>query len=880
MNLVVTEKNIAAQKLAEILAEGKPKADKVYSTPVYRFRRAGEDWVTIGLKGHILGVGFPDRLTYRKGKGWVGVDRDGVIIPASIPASLDKPPFKARRPFTADGVELSQWSIPSLPYLVYAPLIKSPDEKEIIRSLKNLAAKSESIVIATDFDREGELIGSDARNIITTVAEGVPVSRARYSALTKEEITHAFANLVDIDQALADAGESRQFIDLIWGAVLTRYLTTVKRTGMNDVRSAGRVQTPTLALIADREKERIAFVPEDYWVIKGDFSRGSDEFTAAYEKDQIKNEAEAMGVMSRLEGVDSGRILNVEKKTRRRPAPVPFNTTSLQAAAASEGLAPGRTMRIAETLYMNGLISYPRVDNTVYPPSLDLAGTVKMLTGNPAYAPYANALLSKGKLTATRGKQETTDHPPIHPTGVGDPGKLKGEEWKLYNLIARRFMATLSGPAVIEGTKVTIDVNGETFILKGDVVVQPGYQAIYPYGSNKDVEIPALEPGEAVIFRGARIDKKQTEPPARYSQGKLIQEMEKANLGTKSTRSSIIDRLYEVHYVVNDPLEPTALGMAVIEALERFAPHITSPGMTSELESEMDGIVAGKTSQTDVVSHSRDLLAEVVGELIPNREQLRDVIADAANADARVGTCPKCGGDLLLKTAARKSGRGNQHFVGCSNWPDCDVTYPIPDGKYEAIEEPCPVCGTPQIKVTAFRARKAQTHCLNPDCSTNQEPEVFIGKCAACEKMGKEGKLIAHRNPRTMKRYARCTNYEECNTSYPLPREGELTWEGEYCETCGAPIVVIKTRRGPWHLCINMSCPSKEKPAEDTEGGKPARGGSSKGGKAASTRKTTAKKTSTRAGSTAKRTSSTSRKSTTSKASGSKTTDGASSEDI
>ena len=249
MKLVVTEKNDAATKIAALLGVKKPKADKVYSTPVYRFEVDGEEWVTIGLRGHILEPDFTPTLIYKKRGGWRGVTAEGEAVPVQLPASLTRPPFKKKKPFIEDGVELKAWKMDALPYLIYAPIEKLPKEKEIIRSLKNLAKKADSIVIATDFDREGELIGSDALSCIQEVNPTAPVSRARYSAFTKEEITHAFSNLVELDTNLASAGASRQDIDLIWGAVLTRYLTLVKFAGYGNVRSSGRVQTPTLALI-------------------------------------------------------------------------------------------------------------------------------------------------------------------------------------------------------------------------------------------------------------------------------------------------------------------------------------------------------------------------------------------------------------------------------------------------------------------------------------------------------------------------------------------------------------------------------------------------------------------------------------------------------
>lgn len=832
MKLVVTEKNIAAQKIADLLGIGKPQADKVYNTPVYRFHIADEEWVTIGLRGHILEPDFMPSLVYQKSTGWQGVTADGETVPADIPDFLPKPPFATKRkPFTADGVQMGAWKMDALPYLAYAPIEKLPKEKDIIRSLKNLAKKADEIIIATDFDREGELIGSDALNCMKEVNDTAPVFRARYSAITKDEIGHAFSNLVELDDDLAQAGESRQDIDLIWGAVLTRYLTIVKFAGYGNVRSSGRVQTPTLALIVARERERMAFVPEDYWVIKGSFASGSDEFEASHATARFKAEDAAQAVMAHVEGATQGVVSAIDKRKRTVAAPVPFNTTSLMAAAASEGLSPARTMRIAESLYMDGFISYPRVDNTVYPESLDLEGTVRKLADVAVYRPYCQELLAKGKLVATRGKKETTDHPPIHPTAAADPDRLGAPEWKLYNLIARRFLATLSEAAVVEGTKVTIDVNVEPFAVKGDVLVKPGFRAIYPYGLKKDEQLPALAEGQAVDFGGATCTKKQTEPPARYSQGKLIQEMEKLGLGTKATRHAIIERLYTVKYVQNDPIEPSQLGIAVCDALGKFAPQITSPDMTATLEEDMNRIAAGEKSRKDVVDLSRDILHDVLEELLPHSEEVKDALADAVAADAYVGPCPKCGKDLQL----RASSKTRSMFIGCAGWPDCDVTYPLPKGKVEAVEEKCPTCGMPQIKVTAFRS-KPRVLCIDPNCPTNQEPDVVVGKCPTCAAKGLEKKLVATKNPRTLKRFIRCENYDECETSYPLPQYGELTATDETCEHCGAPLVIVKTARGPWKLCPNFNCPGKEKEAAEKEAKAAAK-------KAASKAKPAAKKT-------------------------------------
>ena len=816
MRLIITEKNIAAQKISQLLAQGKSTADKVYNTPVYRFKHDGQDCVTIGLRGHIMGVDFPPELVYSKKNGWQATTEDGSKIDAAIPKRLPTPPWESKRqPYTEKGILLNKWKIPALPYLVYAPVVKLPKEKDIIRSLKNLAKKADSIIIATDFDREGELIGLDALELVARENTQAPISRARYSALIKREIEHAFApeNLVELDFDLAHAGASRRDIDIIWGAVLTRYLSLVKRSGNMTPKSAGRVQTPTLALIVDKEKERQAFVPQDYWVVSAMFApqgKADNSFKGTHVAGRFKSEQEAKEVMANIENAQTATVASVEKKRRKSNPPVPFNTTSLMAAASSIGIKPARTMRIAESLYMNGLISYPRVDNTVYPAKLDFANTLKVLAKNPAYRPYAQALLDKGQFNPTRGKQETTDHPPIHPTGAGDPDNLKPEEWKLYNLIARRFMATLMDAAEIEGTKVEMEVAGELFNAKGDALVVPGYRAVYQYGMKKEEEMPVLKKGEQLDFSKPLCEHKQTEPPARYSSGKLIQEMEELGLGTKATRHDMIEKLLDRNYVVGDPLEPTQLGVAIIEALEKYAPHITTPAMTAKLEEEMTQIAEGKQQQDDVVMHSRELLDEVMEELIPREKEVADVIADAVVADSKIGTCPVCGGDLCIRTSAKTQGT----FVGCNNYPECDVTYPLPpNARYEACEEPCPVCGGVQVSVKPWRS-KAYNHCLRVECASNQSPDVALCDCPVCAASGKKSTLFVKTNPRTHKRYIRCENYDECDTSYPMIQRGEYEATNDYCDACGSPEVIYHTKRGPWKVCVNMNCPKRDADAK------------------------------------------------------------------
>jgi len=852
VRLIITEKNIAAKKIADILADTKATPDKVYNTPVYRFTHQGVESVAIGLRGHIMGVDFPKEITYAKKKGWTAHWAEGEDSPASMPDTLAAPPWKNnRRPFTKTGMTLSSWSIPILPYLIYAPVGKYPAEKDLIRSLKTLAKKAEEIIIATDFDREGELIGSDARNQCQQANPAAKIYRARYSAITKPEITSAFSNLTELDDNLAQSGEARQDIDLIWGAVLTRYLTKVRFSGVGKPRSAGRVQTPTLKLIVDKEAERDAFVPEDYWVLLATLATAQGEgIEARHATTRFTSESDAKRAFERADAqrghLDGATISSIEAKKKVAKPPVPFNTTALQAAAAAEGLSPSRTMRIAETLYMNGLISYPRVDNTVYPSSLDLKHILKQLEQVDEYRGYVQMLLKKSTLRATRGAKETTDHPPIHPTGVAMQSQLRPEEWKLYNLVSRRFLATLSDEAVYEDTTLGIDIGGEPFTAKGAVLVVPGFRAIYSYGAKKEEALAQVAKGETCAVVEVTLDGRQTKPPARYGEGGIITTMEKLGLGTKSTRHNIVQTLIDRAYVqVKDKsLKPTMLGTAVIDALSSFADPIVTPVMTANLEEEMNQIAAGDITKNEVVNHSRVMLDTVMAQLIPKKDEVSEMLREAATADAKIGTCPTCNKDLLVKSSMKTKGQ----FVGCVGWPECEVTYPLPQGKIEALEDICESCKAPRTRIIQFRSKPID-RCLNPECETNFEPTIDLGECPVCRDKGlkaddgETGRIIGQRNPKTLKRFARCTNFDECEVSYALPGRGDIEPTGEYCKTCGDPEVIVKTARGPWRICINMDCLDKKEKALAKEKGAKSKAPAKK---TSTTKKTAAKKTTTK----------------------------------
>jgi DNA topoisomerase-1 len=689
MRLIISEKANAAKKIAQFLAEDTVKEGKYRSIPHHTFTWKGEECVSVGLKGHVLNPEYPE--------------------------------------------EYSNWQKVEPSSLIDAEILKSVSEKGVAEAVRSLSKKADTVIIATDFDREGELIGVEA---LSLAFEANPklmdhVQRSRFSALTKGEVSRAFENLVEVSGELAAAGEARQDIDLIWGATLTRWVSRATKRYGSAFLSVGRVQSPTLVLIAERERERRAFTPEAYWEIEASLRNG-EAFTARHGHGRFREESAARTAYENL--TDVARVTEVKQKSATRPAPVPFNTTGFLSAAANLGISPSRAARLAEDLYMDGYISYPRTDNTVYPSSLNLREILGQLKRVEGVGPYAEKLLGSGKLSPTRGKKETTDHPPIYPTGHASKGALRDDQWKIYQLVVRRFLATLSAQAKTLRTTVRLESGGEPLISGGTVVTEEGWLGIYPYGRRPDEEMPSLSEGQEVEVTRAEILAKETQPPARYGQGRLIRLMEDLGLGTKATRPSIIQNLYDRGYVHDDPLIPTETGIAVAKALKDFASEIATHEMTAELEKNMDEISEGKVSKDSVVDRSRDVLRRVYGNLESSQEEFADIVRSGIREDSVLGTCPNCGKNLIVRRN-RKSGK---RFAGCEGYPECRVTYSLPPrGEIVPLGTRCDACGAPEIKVLG--GRRPWITCINMGCPKKEEQRQAAA--AKAEANGKDGSI-------------------------------------------------------------------------------------------------------------------------------------------
>jgi len=626
VHVIVAEKNISARRIAQILAGAKKVTEKKEGgVSTYTF---GET-VTIGLRGHVVEVDFePGYQNWRSEQ--------------STPRSL-----------------------------IDAKTIKVPTERKIVYLLQKLARQAGRITIATDFDTEGELIGKEAFELIRAANLKVPVDRARFSAITPQEISHAFSHTTELDFALAAAGEARQSIDLMWGASLTRFVSLAARRGGQNILSVGRVQTPTLAMIVDREKEIESFVPETYWQLDLETQKSGEVIEARHTNGRFKDKAVAQQAHDRTK--PPLVVTDVKAGTKQDRAPSPFDTTSFIVAAARLGFSAANAMRVAEDLYMNGYISYPRTDNTVYPPSLDLNGILTTIRNTP-FKKDVEWVMAHRRDVPTRGKKSSTDHPPIHPTGAANRDMIGDDAFKIYELVLRRFLATLAPDAQWKTLKVLFDAGGEEYTATGGELIEPGWHTVYPFSEAKETVLPPFAAGEKLPINKITLDEKQTQPPARYTQSRLIQRMEELGLGTKSTRHEVIAKLVSRKYVEGNPLHPTLVGRVVTESMEQHADAITKPDMTQTLEAHMQQIKESTRTREDVIKESREMLHAAFDQLEAHEQVIGDDIRNRTAEEMNLGICPVCGDGTL----AIKHLRGSTQFIGCSRYPGCTFNIGLP----------------------------------------------------------------------------------------------------------------------------------------------------------------------------------------------------------
>ena len=596
--------------------------------------------------------------------------------------------------------------------------------KSYLRAIKKFGKDADSYIHACDYDVEGTLIGYNALKFACGEDSLKKASRMKFSTLTKKDIIEAYENRIDIDMHQVDNGIARHILDYYFGMNISIALSdSVRKTKHRFLKlSVGRVQTPTLSILVNREKEIREFVPEPYWVLRAllDF----ENIEIKHVDGNIFDRQRAEEIFEKCNGKDAV-VDKIEISNSKTRPPVPFNLSGLQAEAYNVfGFSPKRTQVAAQNLYSAGYTSYPRTSSQKLPESLGFDSIFKQLSANHEFKKHIDKLPSK--LRPNNGKKEDAAHPPIHPTGIL-PGRLNKDEQKIYDLIVYRFIAVFFDAAKFETMKTTLDIEGEKFKFSRRRVTYKGWMEHYPFKKIDDELFPDIKEGDVMSVKKLISDEKETKPPARYNQASLIKELEKKNLGTKATRADIIDKLYDRKYIEGSKIEVNSLGEHLIDTLNTYCHNLTSEKLTRSLEIKLEDINTDKTTKDSVVDEGEKEVKEILGDIDKNLQGIGSKLYEAYQASNIVGEC-SCGGKLV-----KRSGRYGD-FVGCTNYPDCNVTYSLPINA-TVIKKTCEKCGLPMI--VAGKGRNRQEMCLDPNCgkeNVKKHAPEEVGECPQCGK--------------------------------------------------------------------------------------------------------------------------------------------------
>jgi DNA topoisomerase I len=593
--------------------------------------------------------------------------------------------------------------------------------KKYLDAIVEAAKKCHFFINACDYDLEGTVIGTNAIKYIINNSEvnanitGDNVKRMRFSTTTNQDLLDAYKNMSEFDSSYFQAGEARHMLDWMWGINMSRALIrAMSSTGVKKILSVGRVQGPTLGILAKREYEIRDFKPQDYWKVfitcsETEFENRKGNIFEEEIAKQILEKTKAAQVM--VQTVDT-------KDNESRPYP-PFDLTSMQLEASRVfGIDPSQTLKIAQSLYERSYISYPRTTSQKLPYTLNLPRVIKMLSASDKYKVDAEKLIAGNRYRPAEGMKEHEAHPAIYPTG--EPAKkLTVEEEKIYDLIVRRFLACFAEYATIESKKIVLNADGEEYEATASKVKKPGWISFYPYYKPRDSTLPDLQAGSQIKPDKVHSKKLVTEPPKRYTKATLIALLEKKDLGTKATRSEIIDTLFKREYIKNGRIEATGLGLSVYTALKNYCPEILDEDLTRQLEKDMDKITKGTEKQVTVINEGEEIIKKIIGEFKQNEkgigEELQKGLKESMDANI-IGTCVKDGGNLVIKRS-----KAGKQFVGCSNWPNCNNAYPLPQmAKIVPSGKICEICKTPKVKV--FRRGKRPFEMdLDPSCPSKKD---------------------------------------------------------------------------------------------------------------------------------------------------------------
>ncbi|OFK63672.1 DNA topoisomerase I [Globicatella sp. HMSC072A10] len=596
---------------------------------------------------------------------------------------------------------------------------------DTIKELRKLAKNSEKVYLAADPDREGEAIAWHLCHLLNLDLDAE--NRVVFNEITKDTVKEAFKTPRKINQDLVDAQQARRILDRVVGYSISPLLWKKIKGGL----SAGRVQSATLKIIIDREKEIRNFKPEEYWKIPAKFSKGRQKFEAEFygmdgKKMDLPDEAAVQQVMKRLDETAPFKVTNIEEKERLRKSSPPFTTSTLQQEASNRlNFRTSKTMMVAQQLYEGitigrqtvGLITYMRTDSTRIAPSAQSAA-YEFIREN--YGPQYN-----GKSRATKNSSGAQDaheairpsNPAMTPDSISD--SLTKDQLRLYSLIWARFMASQMADAVYDTIRCDIDQNQVQFRASGSRIKFDGFLKVYP-SKAKDNYLPELTVGDEV--KAVDLEPKQhfTQPPARYNEASLIKTLEEKGIGRPSTYSPTIETLRKRYYVkmVAKRFEPTELGEIVNDVMSEFFPQIVDTDFTAEMEHELDSIEEGKEQWVNVLSKFYDDFETDLTKAESKIEKI-EIKDEPAGYD-----CPECGNPMVVKI-----GRYGK-FHACSNFPDCRHTEAI----VKKVGVKCPLCHEGEIIERQSKKNRIFYGCDRyPACEFVSWDKPIARNCPKCD---------------------------------------------------------------------------------------------------------------------------------------------------
>ena len=603
------------------------------------------------------------------------------------------------------------------------------EKRRVMQTLKliaNISKGASGFIHACDYDLEGELIGY---NILQYACDNkYEVSkRAKFSSLTDSEISQSFNNLQETSIRIADAGKARHIIDFIFGINLSRALVNClnvsNKNNLYHNLTIGRVQGPTLGFIVNREIKIRNYIPDPVWYVTGKFDKGGSFFKANLIS-VVHKSSEIEKILTSCQN-ETGLINEIVRRKKKINPPTPFNISNLQKEAYRIfKISPVITLSIVESLYLAALISYPRTSSQKLPPSIRYKQILEQLCINyvTKYENIIKDLLRRKFLVPYQGDEEDPAHPAIYPTGVKQK-KLSMLQQRILDLIIKRFLSTFGNIAVIKYTEVTINVNGNHFVAKGNTILNDGWIPIYePYFSINDSNLPDLTIGERIKVSQVTAMEDFTRPPARYNQASLLDKMESEGIGTKSTRAGIINLLIKRKYITQDKIgiEPTELGFTIFNTMKKFVSEIVSTKLTNFLESSINGIEKGELNMTDVRKYLEKSLESPLNKIKTNEWAIGDEIKNVltnSESGMRIGKCPKCQfGEMILI----KSSKSNKRFIVCSQYrvTGCNAIASVPQIGFIKKSNTICSCGWPILGIV-FARKKLWRICVNRVCPEN-----------------------------------------------------------------------------------------------------------------------------------------------------------------